>query len=709
MEISKIQFESMKSLGITQSFDDLDVNKDGVISDKDKDSATGDIAKVISNLITSANKDVENLTDLNDDKAIDEIDKILKNYAEVVKAGESDATPEDVKAKLAELKDKLGKVNTRIAEINKEISELEAENKKLEEQQAQLLKDQEAAQAEVDKAAEHLETEQARLETYTKEYDAYQEEIETLNKQILREQEREEEDFQSEMDVAVKDAINNYNPEKDGEDFDAYFAKKMDSIGFPTFTRLNSLNWDAEALSDAAEGVLKNIMTQSGIVNSANRAVIAANDKLADVNAKLKDVNDAITANNTKITTLKSELETKMKEKEDIQKQIDALVPPVPGGGLSAAEVLAKIPEAEKKLCIEKGIDLTKCVVAMGADGIFHVYQEGGKSVVRQYAEGGGFDTSKQPSIASGSGYINGITEIPDENRSENSNGRAVYYFNSVNCDWTDGCADERACCYSTCSPLSFDVDGNGVNTTAETVSFDIDGDGQLDTVNNSAEWVLAFDKDHDGIAGEDGSELFGNNTDLDGDGKADGYKDGFEALKALAKKEGLIGEGDTVLDEKDIELLSKKYGLTMTNGYGGEAKSLVDLGITEINLAETSDTTLEKNFDGRHNDIMTQEGATFKVNGETREYADIWNAKKDPSEAVRNDKPLTEVKWGSFQYAKTNKEDVSLNINKNGVLALHGNVDFKFIKDKSQHNVDAPKNIFEEVVEIKEEDEEEI
>ena len=210
-----------------------------------------------------------------------------------------------------------------------------------------------------------------------------------------------------------------------------------------------------------------------------------------------------------------------------------------------------------------------------------------------------------------------------------------VYTFTSINDCLTDGEVTSRSCSYCTASPLSFDIDGDGVNTSEEIIQYDIDGDGKTDTINNSDEWVLAFDKDKDGIAGEDGSELFGDNTDLDGDGKADGYKDGFEALKALAEKENLIDDNDRTLDEEDLSYLGEKYGLVMTDGYGGEAKSLEELGVDEINLAKTDETTLTKNFDGRNNDIMTQEGATFKVNGETREYADIWNAKFNSGESV--------------------------------------------------------------------------
>ena len=185
---------------------------------------------------------------------------------------------------------------------------------------------------------------------------------------------------------------------------------------------------------------------------------------------------------------------------------------------------------------------------------------------------------------------------------------------------------------YDLATPLSFDLNGDGVKTSDELIRYDIDGDGEMDTINDSADAVLVFDADGDGISGEDGSECFGDNTDLDGDGVADGYKDGFEALKALANKEGLVnGIDDNTLDENDLKILEEKYGLQIkTDGYNSEGKSLFDAGITEINLSTTDETTLHKNYDGKSNDLMTQEGATFVVNGEEREYADIWHAKKD-------------------------------------------------------------------------------
>jgi len=174
-------------------------------------------------------------------------------------------------------------------------------------------------------------------------------------------------------------------------------------------------------------------------------------------------------------------------------------------------------------------------------------------------------------------------------------------------------------------SPLTFDLNGDGVKTSDKVVNYDIDGDGKKEKINDVADGTLSI------RGGKSGKDLFGNNTDLDGDGKADGYKDGFEALKALAKKEGLINDkGDTKLDAKDLKILEDKYQLGMkTDGYNSKEKSLASLGINEIDLSKSDKTKSTENFDGQNNTIMQQDGATFTVNGKKREYADVWHSAK--------------------------------------------------------------------------------
>jgi hypothetical protein len=174
-------------------------------------------------------------------------------------------------------------------------------------------------------------------------------------------------------------------------------------------------------------------------------------------------------------------------------------------------------------------------------------------------------------------------------------------------------------------TPLTFDLNGDGVKTSDKMIQYDIDGDGTVDNINDVADGVLSI------RGGASGHDVFGNNTDLDGDGKADGFKDGFEALKALSLQEGLIdGKKDMVLDASDLVLLQKKYQLAMkTAGYNSKNENLADLGISEINLGKTNATQTAQNFDGQGNDLMTQEGSTFKLNGKTQDYADVWHQLK--------------------------------------------------------------------------------
>ena len=256
-------------------------------------------------------------------------------------------------------------------------------------------------------------------------------------------------------------------------------------------------------------------------------------------------------------------------------------------------------------------------------DNTYHIYDMGknGASLVRQYSPSQGFDI-----IKSGNGYLRNLKDATE------GNGKECFYMEDC-----DKLASFNAC-YCTCSPLSLDIDGNGVGTVNSIIDYDIDGDGQMDKINDSADAILVFDKDGNGISGENGSEAFGNNTDLNGDGVKDGFKNGFEALKELAIQSGLIdGVNDSVLDEKDIKLLEEKYGLKLkVGGYNSEAQSLLDYGITEIRISKTNETTLTDNFDNLGNQLMQQQGATFVINGEEREYADIWHKKQNADTAER-------------------------------------------------------------------------
>lgn len=174
-----------------------------------------------------------------------------------------------------------------------------------------------------------------------------------------------------------------------------------------------------------------------------------------------------------------------------------------------------------------------------------------------------------------------------------------------------------------TCSPLTFDLNGDGVKTSDKLTQYDINGDGKQETINDVADGTLSI------RGGNSGKDLFGDNTDLNNDGLADGFGNGFDALKALAAKEGLINNiDDMILDSKDIKILEDKYQFGMkTGGYNSSAKSLASLGITEIYLGETDAVETINNFDGQNNTLMTQEGSAFAINGVKRNYADVWHS----------------------------------------------------------------------------------
>ncbi len=179
-------------------------------------------------------------------------------------------------------------------------------------------------------------------------------------------------------------------------------------------------------------------------------------------------------------------------------------------------------------------------------------------------------------------------------------------------------------------SPLAFDLNGDGVKTSNNKIRFDINGDGRLDLINDVSreDGTLTIDSDRDGKSGENGAELLGDNTNLSRFGINGRFKDGFDALKAIAedaKRRGLINR-DNVLDADELKILEREYGLKMkVGGLNSRAGSLADAGIQSINLSNGK-KTYKDNFDGQGNDILNQEGADFtKTGGGDGTYGDIF------------------------------------------------------------------------------------
>lgn len=480
----------------------------------------------------------------------------------------------DIEAKYNELKDKIADC-ARIIKQNTDMRDDEESKKK---------------------SLEGQITPQSQINTWQTDKDAadakYQNAVSEKNKMAA--------DYETSYNNAVAAAKGEYNRQQDGY-WDQYLKKYLNKNGItkPDFTELVS-----------EMNTAKNDSSRLGSqISNANSRNVDLNIQISECNTRIKQYNECITTT----TAQKIVNEAELAQYEPVMQCINQLSP------------------AEKELIKSLGdqIDLNatnedgspKYIFAKGEDdGQMHLYIQDSAndsccdSVARKFA------SNSYDIISSGNGYLYNKTAVTEETQNS-ANAREIFWI-------TETGVDSNKFTYTTDSPLSFDINGDGVKTSNIFTNFDIDGDGTLDTINDSADFVLAFDSDGDGNIGENGLEVFGNNTDIDGDGKKDGYKDGFEALRALAKKEGLIGEGDMSLDSNDLKLLQEKYGLSLKAGYNGEAQTFEDLGITEIRLSN-ADTELNKNFDGKGNDLMTQEGATFIVNGEEREYADIWNKYK--------------------------------------------------------------------------------
>ena len=231
-------------------------------------------------------------------------------------------------------------------------------------------------------------------------------------------------------------------------------------------------------------------------------------------------------------------------------------------------------------------------------------------------AKHGGYKKHKDGSFDITKGKYKGHKALPLGNGKYNvvdSNGKSVGQYSSPK-------GKEKIA-----SPLTFDLNGDGkVSTTGvqNGRKFDINGDGKLDQTAwaGKGDGVLAFDGNKDGVAGGDGKELLGNNTDVDGDGKADGHANGFEALKALAQKNlGFESVADGKLDQWELQALEQKTGLTMN--VDGQNRSLGELGISEVNLGYTEAGDNADENGNQHRQV----GAGFVRNGEQGKVNDVW------------------------------------------------------------------------------------
>jgi hypothetical protein len=175
-------------------------------------------------------------------------------------------------------------------------------------------------------------------------------------------------------------------------------------------------------------------------------------------------------------------------------------------------------------------------------------------------------------------------------------------------------------------SPLVLDLDGKGIQTTAPTRTMDIAGDGTLSNVSwfGAGNGVLAFDANKNGKIDINGKELFGNNSDINGDGKADSHANGFEALKKLASNTlGQASVADGVLDASEIKALENKAGLRIITS-GDKSQTLSSLRVSNINLGYSETATTDQ-YGNQTRQVGSFQRTLSDGSTATRTMADVW------------------------------------------------------------------------------------
>ncbi|MBI5783750.1 MAG: hypothetical protein HZA69_08400, partial [Gammaproteobacteria bacterium] len=140
--------------------------------------------------------------------------------------------------------------------------------------------------------------------------------------------------------------------------------------------------------------------------------------------------------------------------------------------------------------------------------------------------------------------------------------------------------------------PLTFDLDGDGIETVGidpnNPILFDHDGDG----LKTATGWVkaddafLVLDRNGNGVI-DNGTELFGDSTPLSGGGNA---ADGFAALTDLdSNGDGKVDSGDAQFANLRLWRDLNQDGVSQS----GELYTLAQQNIAAITVAKTENNTL--------------------------------------------------------------------------------------------------------------------
>jgi Ca2+-binding RTX toxin-like protein len=172
----------------------------------------------------------------------------------------------------------------------------------------------------------------------------------------------------------------------------------------------------------------------------------------------------------------------------------------------------------------------------------------------------------------------------------------------------------------SVVSPLLLDLDGDGVETRALGLgrNFDHDGDGFAEQTGwvGGDDGLLVWDRNANGEI-DDGSELFGNATQLSGGGLA---SNGFQALAELdSNVDGKVDAADA--NWSQLRIWQDFDGNAMVDG--SELRDLGAAGVASIGTGYTH----YGNFPDAAGNEHRQQGSFTRSGGSTGAVTDVWFA----------------------------------------------------------------------------------
>ncbi|MES2742981.1 MAG: hypothetical protein V4754_18820, partial [Pseudomonadota bacterium] len=189
-------------------------------------------------------------------------------------------------------------------------------------------------------------------------------------------------------------------------------------------------------------------------------------------------------------------------------------------------------------------------------------------------------------------------------------------------------------------SPLILDLNGNGIDTIIKTadIHFDHDGNHFAETTGwvGKDDGLLVWDRNGNGQI-DDGSELFGNNTNLAAGGKA---ANGFAALAEVdSNRDGKIDANDALFNRLRVW----KDGDSNAVVSSGELLTLTEVGVRSIGTGFVTQSVTDA-----QGNQHSQAGQYTRTDGTKRAIEDVWFA-ADTARTVDQDMVAVNVSIASL------------------------------------------------------------